>query len=109
LLEVGLIQRKIRRTNFLPETTKTLKQIIMQKTEQWHQSNTIHVVEDGVLVSKSQTNNFDKSPVYQIFIEATEEWLIQKRQEEYPNKCNCYGCREIRNEKINELLEELKE
>ena len=56
----------------------TLKEIIMQKTEQWHQNNPVHLVKQGLLVSKEQPNNFDKSPVFQLFMESVKEWLEQK-------------------------------
>jgi hypothetical protein len=56
----------------------TLKEIIMQKTEQWHQNNPVHLVKQGLLVSKSQPNNFDKSPVFKILMESVNEWLEQK-------------------------------
>jgi hypothetical protein len=65
---------------------KTLKEIVMQKTEQWHHNNPVHIIETGFLISKPQTNNFDKSPVYQMFMDSLSEWLMQKRQESHiPN------------------------
>jgi hypothetical protein len=55
-----------------------LKEIIMQKTMKWHQNNPIHLVAQGVLISKPQPNNFDKSPVFQVFMDSAKEWLEQK-------------------------------
>lgn len=87
---------------------KTLKQIIMQKTEQWHQNNPVHILEQGLLVSKPQVNSFDKSPVFQMFITSIEEWLTQKRQE-ITQDLGDPTYKSIQHNLIAELLEELKQ
>lgn len=60
--------------------TQPLKEIIMQKTEQWHQNHGIFIIEHGVLVSKPQPNDFDKSPIFKILMEAVKDWLEQNQQ-----------------------------
>ena len=63
----------------------TLREIIMQKTDQWHRAHPVHLIEKGILVSKPQSRSFDESPVYKMFMQSVEEWLSQDRSFAKPN------------------------